>query len=399
MSYFTMSTGMTELPPPESSVEGSIPTESLPIDTAFTLAEATESPIIDPPPSTTSSPASETDHSTTVDIPILPSTAPPSTSTSVTAKPPPSIVTSIISNSNNGAPSTVYLTMTATPTATSSANDDSSSSSGGVIVGCAVGVPLSAALIGLLVFFLFRRQRRRSHKDPGNCNDLLPPVPDDHEKTPRVSELDGFPRAAGGSIAPPAHRTSNVSEYYSSKGSPAVGGVGAGGSRRRARGHTHTASEVDGMPIMAREKPPVELESRRSARIPVELEATEAGTGGGFLRGPSATMMKIGGAGRPESSQASSSPDPGMGYVVGGVGGGLRIVNAVEGELDSEVEDQRDGEASQRNTLSSADSPSPPVYQSPRSWRQQGRGSGMRADHLDGIGSPVSPLQGHGWGR
>lgn len=153
------------------------------------------------------------------------------------------------------------------------------------------------------------------------------------------------------------------------------------------------------MPIMAREKPPVELESRRSARIPVELEATEAGTGGGFLRGPSATMMKIGGAGRPESSQASSSPDPGMGYVVGGVGGGLRIVNAVEGELDSEVEDQRDGEASQRNTLSSADSPSPPVYQSPRSWRQQGRGSGMRADHLDGIGSPVSPLQGHGWGR
>lgn len=172
---------------------------------------------------------------------------------------------------------------------------------------------------------------------------------------------------------------SGVSEYYP------------------AKGHTRTASEADGTP---REKPPAELESPRNSRLPpIELDAAETRSGGGYFR----ISPAVGGT-------AGSSPDPSRGYAVGGVAppGGLRIVNAVEGELDSEAEGEGDGRTGSAGHARSSEvrieSP-PPVYQSPRTWRQA-RGS-LPGESSDGaadgspesLGSPVSPIQGHGWRR
>ncbi|GME45760.1 hypothetical protein BKCO1_6700056 [Neofusicoccum parvum] len=276
--------------------------------------------------------------------------------------------------------------MTATPSSTASPNTDNSSSSRkSVVVGCAVGIPLSLALVGLLAFLFFRRHRRRRCSD----NSLLAPptISGYQEKSPRISELDGFPRAAGGSIAP--HRGSAMAQpFYAGK---------AGSGR-----HGRTASEADGTPVAAKE--------RRRQMPPAELEATEAGTGAGYFRGPTTAAA----AARVASSQASS-PGP-TGYAVGATApGGLRIVNVVEGELeDSEVDGEGEGERESwaKSVEKKVESP-PPSYQSPKTWLQgrwgeswrsaggagEGSSSAAAAGAAPGsIGSPVSPLQNQGPG-
>ncbi|EKG15971.1 hypothetical protein MPH_06792 [Macrophomina phaseolina MS6] len=397
--------------------------DSVPTETAA----PTTSPTSVVPTSTFDSEPSTTDN---VPAPAYPTADP--TSIQATSSSPPSVQTSVISNTNGGSLSTVYVTLTgaATSTIASSANNNFSSSSKGVILGCAVGIPLSAVFFGLLVFLLLRRHRRRSNCERNdNCNSLFPSFSPEHGKTPRVSELDGFPRAAGGSIAPPSHQSgSHISRCY---GSPKSGGAGDHTSTG-AYGHVHAPSEADSTPVMmsAGEKlAPAEFGSPPcpgNVRFPAELEATEVGSSGGAVRDPAAAAAAaMGQRGYSTESPGDGSPDLGRIYGVGTVGGGLRIVNAVEGELDSEVEDGRDGgegrvggeaqPTGQRGAMNveggsgggPSPQPPPPVYQSPKTWiQQEQQGATPPAEQLapggygaapDGIGSPVSPLWEPGW--
>lgn len=201
------------------------------------------------------------------------------------------------------------------------------------------------ALLGLLAFFLLRRHRRRHTMTKNSFLLPLPTISEEDEKASRVTELDGFPRATGGSILP----SPSIAWTRNSRGSGATEFYGNGNKNNR---HSHAPSEADGKPIP---KHPAELET--PPPIPLELEATEAGAhAAGVLHGPAAARFR-------------ASPDP-KDYAVGGkTPGGLHVVNAVEGELDSEVES------------------SPPSARN-RSWRigSWGRGTSASASG-DGGGS------------
>jgi hypothetical protein len=80
-----------------------------------------------------------------------------------------SVATSVRSASGGSGPETVYITNVITPAATADAAGGGGSSPGGsgsnlgLIIGCAVGIPLALALIGILIWMLRKRRQAKAH--------------------------------------------------------------------------------------------------------------------------------------------------------------------------------------------------------------------------------------------
>lgn len=127
-----------------------------------------------------------------------------------------SVATSVRSASGGSGPQTVYITSIITPTADANAAGGGSLSSGGsgpnigLIVGCAVGIPLGLALIGILLWMLRKRRQQKAHPykttiDGGDSPDLAPAAlasPNKKQEVyrhsrPGTSEIDSNPVGPG----------------------------------------------------------------------------------------------------------------------------------------------------------------------------------------------------------
>ena len=135
--------------------------------------------------------------------------------TSAQTTPVTSIATSVRSASGGSGPETIYITNLITPTATSDASGGGASSSGGsgtnigLIVGCAVGIPLGLALIGILLWMLRKRRQEKAHPykttpDGGESPDIASAALASPKKQevyrhsrPGTSEIDSNPVGPG----------------------------------------------------------------------------------------------------------------------------------------------------------------------------------------------------------
>ncbi|KAJ8114759.1 hypothetical protein OPT61_g3443 [Boeremia exigua] len=163
-----------------------------------------------------SSPTSRASSSAAASSSGAPSSSEASASTtSALSTPVTSIATSIRSASGNSGPETVYITNIISPTASADASGGNKSSSGGsgtnigLIVGCAVGIPLVLALIGILLWMLRKRREQKSHPykttlDGGESPDVVPAAlaaPKKQEvyrhSRPGTSEIDSNPVGPG----------------------------------------------------------------------------------------------------------------------------------------------------------------------------------------------------------
>ncbi|KAF9691984.1 hypothetical protein EKO04_009993 [Ascochyta lentis] len=134
---------------------------------------------------------------------------------STSATPVTSVATSIRSASGGSGPETIYITNVITPSATSNASGDGATSSGGsgtnigLIVGCAVGIPLALALVGILIWMLRKRRQANAHPykttpDGGESPDISPAALAAAKKQevyrhsrPGASEIDSNPVGPG----------------------------------------------------------------------------------------------------------------------------------------------------------------------------------------------------------
>ena len=135
--------------------------------------------------------------------------------TSAATTPVTSVATSIRSASGGSGPETVYITNVITPTATADTSGGGAPSSGssgtniGLIVGCAVGIPLGLALIGILIWMLRKRHQAKTHPykptaDGGESPDVAPAALAGTNKQevyrhsrPGTSEIDSNPVGPG----------------------------------------------------------------------------------------------------------------------------------------------------------------------------------------------------------
>lgn len=135
-------------------------------------------------------------------------------STSAISTPVTSVATSIRSASGSSGPETVYITNIITPIATANASGGGTSSGGsstnlGLIIGCAVGIPLGLALIGILLWMLRKRRQQKAHPykttpDGGESPDVVPAALASPKKQevyrhsrPGTSEIDSNPVGPG----------------------------------------------------------------------------------------------------------------------------------------------------------------------------------------------------------
>ncbi|KAF3002531.1 hypothetical protein E8E13_006995 [Curvularia kusanoi] len=143
------------------------------------------------------------------------SSATPTPPSSALTTPVTSIGTSVRSVSGGSGRETVYITNVITPTATADAAGVGASSSGGgtnigLIVGCAVGIPLGLALIGILLWMLRKRRQQQAHPykttpDGVDSPDMAPAALASPKKKqevyrhsrPGTSEIDSNPVGPG----------------------------------------------------------------------------------------------------------------------------------------------------------------------------------------------------------
>jgi hypothetical protein len=115
-----------------------------------------------------SSPTSQAASSPAPSSSAAASSATPAPSFALTT-PVTSVATSVRSASGGSGPETVYITNVITPAATADAAGGGGSSPGGsgsnlgLIIGCAVGIPLALALIGILIWMLRKRRQAKAH--------------------------------------------------------------------------------------------------------------------------------------------------------------------------------------------------------------------------------------------
>ncbi|KAI4943567.1 hypothetical protein J4E91_009204 [Alternaria rosae] len=149
---------------------------------------------------------------------------------STTGTPFSSVVQSL-STSAGGGVVTIQNTVLITPTPTagsSNSNDGNSSSSGGsksnlgLIIGCAVGIPLALALLGIIFWLLRKRRQQKAnpYKDPSEVEGDSPLVgaaklnkskkETYRNSRPATAEIDGNPIGAG--------RSNRISELPSGNG-------------------------------------------------------------------------------------------------------------------------------------------------------------------------------------
>lgn len=155
-------------------------------------------------------------------------------SVSTTAKPFTSVSASVSSGSAGVA--TIYITAVVTPTASSTtggASGGSSSSSGGgssnlgVIIGCAVGIPLALALVGILFWLLRKRRNQKANPYKG------------------TSELDGDSPGGAPLVGGAAGKLGKKEQYrHSRPGTAEIDGnpVGAGRPISNIKGHAELDS-------------------------------------------------------------------------------------------------------------------------------------------------------------
>lgn len=166
-----------------------------------------------------SSSSSPTSRSSSAAASSSPSQEPSSSATSQTptsaiSTPVTSVATSVRSASGGSGPETVYITSVISPTADAEAAGNGGSSSGsgpniGLIVGCAVGIPLGLAIIGILLWMLRKRRQNQAHPykttpDGGESPDVVPaalastPKKDVYRHSrPGTSEIDSNPVGPG----------------------------------------------------------------------------------------------------------------------------------------------------------------------------------------------------------
>lgn len=134
-------------------------------------------------------------------------------STSATPTLVTAVATSVRSASGSSGPETVYITNVITPTATAETSGSGASSSGGsgtnlgLIVGCAVGIPIALALIGILIWMLRKRRQVKTHPyettpDGSESPDIqaaaLAKKQESYRQSrPRTSEIDSNPVGPG----------------------------------------------------------------------------------------------------------------------------------------------------------------------------------------------------------
>lgn len=136
--------------------------------------------------------------------------------TSATPTPVTSVATSVRSASGSSGPETVYITNIITPSPTADAAGAGASSEGGsgsnlgLIIGCAVGIPLGLALIGILLWMLRKRHQQKAHPykttlDGGESPEMAPAAlasPTKKQEVyrhsrPGTSEIDSNPVGPG----------------------------------------------------------------------------------------------------------------------------------------------------------------------------------------------------------
>lgn len=134
---------------------------------------------------------------------------------SASATPITSVATSIRSASGGAAPETVYITSVITPSAAADGASGGTSSSGGsgtnlgLIIGCAVGIPLALALIGIVIWMLRKRRQAKTHpykttSEGGESPDIAPAALGSPRKQevyrhsrPGTAEIDSNPVGPG----------------------------------------------------------------------------------------------------------------------------------------------------------------------------------------------------------
>lgn len=159
-----------------------------------------------------SSPASSSTAVSSSDTPSPATSNPP---TSALTTPVTSIGTSVRSVSGSSGRETVYITNVITPIATADAVGTGASSSGshdtniGLIIGCAVGIPLALALIGILLWMLRKRRQQKDNPyktslDGGDSPDMAPAALASSKKQeiyrhsrPGTTEIDSNPVGPG----------------------------------------------------------------------------------------------------------------------------------------------------------------------------------------------------------
>lgn len=133
------------------------------------------------------------------------------------ASPTPVSVSQSVSSGPNGQIVTVPVTIYATPTPGANTNSPSNSGSGsgsgsnlGVIIGCAVGIPLALALLGILIWLL---RKRRTQKKTAPYKD-----------SPEMDGSSVSPAFAGGKLGKDVYR-------HSQPGTSEIDGAPIGATR------------------------------------------------------------------------------------------------------------------------------------------------------------------------
>jgi hypothetical protein len=248
--------------------------------------------------SRTSAPASSDAPSSTAG-----SSGPAATVDSITtsAKPFTSTKSSITTDATGGV-KTVSVEVTITPTATPSPTDPAtpgpsggSSSKIGVIVGCAVGIPLALALVGIIFWLL--RKRRNQKANPyketpemeggnnaafvGGAAGKLGKKQTFRHSGPATAEIDGNPVGAGQRVSAVKNHAELPSgnEFQPGQGTPyapdAVG-IGGGNGRETWGSVPPQYSPAHNQTAFAHHPDAAELDASGTGVLPVVNEKPEA---------------------------------------------------------------------------------------------------------------------------
>ena len=184
------------------------------------------------------------------------STSPPTSSATAYTT-----IRTFLTTGSSGAVATVYITSTTAPTASPTPTSPPHPSHTGLIVGCAVGIPLGLALLGLLAFLLYRRRRNSPSSDPGGPNDAIyaGTYKAPHQAQAQLPpELGGEPIGAGRPISVLKGRAElegtprSVAESSSSPPppgySPGMMGAGGWGAERYSGGAAAAAAGQESTP-------------------------------------------------------------------------------------------------------------------------------------------------------
>ena len=244
-----------------------------------------------------SSPARSSTAASSSDVSSSATSTPP---TSAPTTPVTSIGTSVRSVSGGSGRETIYITNIVTPAAvatadaagTGSSSSGSSGSNMGLIIGCAVGIPLGLALVGILLWMLRKRRQQKDHPykttpDGGDSPDMAPAALASPKKQeiyrhsrPGTTEIDSNPVGPGrptSTIAGKAELDSGAG-FQPGSGTPYTPDtafIGGGSSNRSTWGSPPGYSPGQNQePFAHNQERPVELDS--SMVMPVINERSEA---------------------------------------------------------------------------------------------------------------------------